>query len=252
MKKLDFSNKTVVITGASRGIGEATAKEFSEAGANVALLARSKVEIDKIASNLGENSIAIVCDVSDYSQVSSAFEEVTSKFGKVDIRIGNAAVIEPIGRVTEVSPDAWGKLIDINVKGVMYGMHAALPGMVAKGGGTIITISSGAAYNALEGWSGYCTSKAATLMMTRSVDLEYRARGIRMLGLSPGTVATDMQRVIKASGVNAVSQIDWDDHIPPEWPARALLWMCTHEADPYLGIDISLRDQSIREKVGLV
>jgi len=70
--------------------------------------------------------------------------------------------------------------------------------------------------------------------------------------LSPGTVATDMQREIKASGINPVSQLEWSDHIPPEWPAKTLLWMCGSEADDYLGADISLREEDIRKKVGLI
>jgi NAD(P)-dependent dehydrogenase (short-subunit alcohol dehydrogenase family) len=78
------------------------------------------------------------------------------------------------------------------------------------------------------------------------------AQGIRALGLSPGTVATQMQREIKASGVNPVSQLEWEDHVPPEWPAKALAWMCTAEADAFLGGDISLRDEGIRAKVGLI
>ena len=88
-------------------------------------------------------------------------------------------------------------------------------------------------------------------MLTRAADKEARARGLRIMGLSPGTVATRMQREIKASGINPVSQLDWSDHIPPEWPAKALLWMCTPEADAYLGDDVSLRDHDIRKKVGL-
>ena len=88
-------------------------------------------------------------------------------------------------------------------------------------------------------------------MLTRSADLEGRARGIRAMGLSPGTVATDMQRAIRASGINPVSRIAWEDHIPPEWPARAMLWMCTPDADEFLGTEISLRDAAIRERAGL-
>jgi NAD(P)-dependent dehydrogenase (short-subunit alcohol dehydrogenase family) len=103
----------------------------------------------------------------------------------------------------------------------------------------------------LEGWSHYCASKAAALMLTKCLHQEMKARGIRALGLSPGTVATQMQREIKASGVNPVSRLDWSDHIPPEWPAKALAWMCTPEADAYLGGDISLRDEKIRAQVGL-
>ena len=88
-------------------------------------------------------------------------------------------------------------------------------------------------------------------MLTRAADLEARDKGLRILGLSPGTVATQMQRDIKASGINPVSQLDWSVHIPPEWPAQALLWMCTPDADAYLGQDISLREEDIRARVGL-
>ena len=89
-------------------------------------------------------------------------------------------------------------------------------------------------------------------MMTRCADHEACDKGLRVLGLSPGTVATDMQREIKASGVNPVSQLNWSDHIPPEWPARTLVWMCSADADGYLGQDVSLRDEGIRKKVGLI
>ena len=89
-------------------------------------------------------------------------------------------------------------------------------------------------------------------MLTRVADKEYRQHGVRVLGLSPGTVATDMQREIKASGINPVSKLDWSDHIVPEWPAQALVWMCSTAADSFLGDDISLRDPEIRRAVGLI
>jgi NAD(P)-dependent dehydrogenase (short-subunit alcohol dehydrogenase family) len=88
-------------------------------------------------------------------------------------------------------------------------------------------------------------------MLTRAADNEARQQGVRIMGLSPGTVATQMQREIKASGINPVSKLDWSDHIPPEWPAQALVWMCSPDADAYLGTDVSLRDQDIRDRVGL-
>jgi NAD(P)-dependent dehydrogenase (short-subunit alcohol dehydrogenase family) len=113
-------------------------------------------------------------------------------------------------------------------------------------------VSSGAATNPLEGWSAYCAGKAGALMLTRAAHLEEGPQGIRILGLSPGTVATDMQVKIKASGVNSVSQIDFATHIPADWPARALVWMCGPEADDWLGRDISLRDESVRRAVGLI
>ncbi len=78
-----------------------------------------------------------------------------------------------------------------------------------------------------------------------------RSEGIRAIGLSPGTVATEMQRQIKASGINRVSQLDWSDHIPPEWPARALVWLAGTDGDEFVGQEVSLRDEGIRRRVGL-
>ncbi len=248
----DFSGQTVMITGASRGIGEAAARAFATAGANVVLTARSTADIEAIAAEIGGTALAIGCDVADYAQVAAAVQTAVATFGGVDVLINNAGVVEPIAHLGESDPDGWGQVIDINLKGVYHGIRAAMPVMEAAGGGSILTISSGAAHNPLEAWSHYCASKAAVNMLTRCVDKEARAKGIRAIGLSPGTVATQMQHEIKASGINPVSQLDWSDHIPPEWPARCLLWMCTEEADAWLGDEISLRDENIRRKVGLI
>jgi NAD(P)-dependent dehydrogenase (short-subunit alcohol dehydrogenase family) len=88
-------------------------------------------------------------------------------------------------------------------------------------------------------------------MLTMCAHKEGAEHGLRVMGLSPGTVATDMQHQIKDSGLNPVSKLDWSEHIPPEWPAKALLWMCGPDGDAYLGEEISLRDEDIRKKVGL-
>ncbi|WP_322890850.1 MULTISPECIES: SDR family oxidoreductase [unclassified Yoonia] len=251
MKKFDLVGKTVLITGASRGIGEATAREFAECGANVALIARTTDDIARIAGDIGERALAIPCDVSRYVQVEQAVAATAKTFGGLDVLINNAGVVDPMGDFGDLDPDDWARTVDINLKGVMYGMRAVVPGMIAQGHGTILNISSGAAHNPVQGWTAYCASKAGAYMLTRTVDLECRAKGLRIMGLSPGTVATQMQRDIKESGIGPVSQLDWSVHIPPEWPARALVWMCSPEADPYLGQDISLRDADIRKMVGL-
>jgi len=246
----DLTGKTALITGASRGIGEAAAREFIHLGANVALVARSKTQIERIASELGDKAIAVVCDVADASSVQAAVDATVSAFGSLDILVNNAGAIHPIGAIGEIDPAAWGQVIDVNVKGVYNGIHAVLPHM--KSGGTIITIGSGAANSALEGWSHYCASKAAVHHLNSCVHHEMQGRGIRALVLSPGTVATQMQRDIKSSGVNPVAQMAWQDHVPPEWPARALAWMCGPDADSYLGEVVALRDENIRRKIGLI
>lgn len=247
-----MQGKVVVITGASRGIGAAAARAFAQAGASVALLARSEAEITALAAEIGPQALARRCDVADAEDVAAALAAVVARFGRLDVLINNAGVIEPIARLAEAGIEAFSAAIDINLKGVFHGMRAALPVMKAQGGGTIITVSSGAAVNALEGWGGYCASKAGALMLTRVAHLEEAAHGIRVLGMSPGTVATEMQVKIKASGVNPVSQLDFAVHIPADWPAKCLVWMCGPEADGYLGRDVSLREDAVRRAVGLI
>lgn len=248
---MDMTNKTVMITGASRGIGAQAARVFANAGANVALLARSQDDIAALAGEIGEKAIAIPCNVARYGEMSSAVATTVQAFGGLDVLINNAGVVDPISHLADADPDEWGHLIDINLKGVFNGIHAALPAL-RNGGGSVLTISSGAAHNAIEAWSAYCASKAAVNMLNRSLHLEEHANGIRAIGLSPGTVATQMQRVIKASGINPVSQLDWEVHIPADWPAKCLLWMCSAEADIYCGDEISLREDTIRRAVGLI
>jgi NAD(P)-dependent dehydrogenase (short-subunit alcohol dehydrogenase family) len=188
--------------------------------------------------------------VAEWVQTEAAVQTARNRAGRLDVLINNAGVIDPIARIADADPSAWGQAIDINLKGVFHGLRAALPLMDT--GGTIITISSGAAHNALEGWSAYCASKAGAAMLTRAAHLEESPRGLRIMGLSPGTVATDMQARIRDSGVNPVSQMDWQAHIPVDWPARALLWMCGPDADDWLGREVSLRDEAIRRRVGLI
>lgn len=247
-----MQGKVVVITGASRGIGAATAREFAQAGAAVVLLARSASAAEALAAEIGPQALALRCDVADWAQVQAAMATVQARFGRLDVLINNAGVIEPIAGLAEADPAEFGRAIDINLKGVFHGMRAALPIMQAQGAGTIITVSSGAAVNPMEGWGAYCSAKAGALMLTRVAHLEEAGRGIRVLGLSPGTVATDMQVKIKASGVNPVSQLDFSVHIPADWPAKCLLWMCGPAADAWLGKDVSLRDEAVRRAVGLV
>lgn len=248
---MDMQGKTVLITGASRGIGESAARVFAEAGANVALVARNEQAIADLTAELGEKALAIPCDVSRYWEVETAVNACVQTFGGLDVLINNAGAIEPISHLSDADPEAWGHVIDINLKGVFHGMRAAMPHMFEAGGGTILTIGSGAAHGPVEAWSQYCASKAGALMLTRMIDKESRDKGIRAISLSPGTVATQMQRDIKASGINPISQLDWEDHIPPDWPAKTLLWMCGTAADDFLGSEVSLRDEGIRKLVGL-
>ncbi len=247
-----MTGQVVMITGASRGIGAAAAREFAAAGWRVALLARSEREISALAEQIGDAAMALRCDVADWAAVQAAVQTVVARGGRLDALINNAGVIDPIARLQDADVASWGQSIDINLKGVFYGMRAAIPVMKGFGGGTIITVSSGAASNPLEGWSAYCAAKAGAAMLTRSAHLEEAENGLRIMGLSPGTVATAMQVKIKASGVNPVAALDPSVHIPAEWPAKCLLWMCGAGGDDWLGKEISLRDEGIRRAIGVI
>ncbi len=251
----ELKGKTAVVTGASRGIGAATAREFAAQGCRVVLAARTASEIETIANEIragGGEAEAVACDVCLYADVGKAVSTARVKFGSLDILVNNAGVIDPIGPLASSDPDEWVKATEINYRGVYYGLRAAIPIMEDQGGGTIINVSSGAAHDPYEGWSHYCSAKAATAMLTRSVHLECADKGIRVMGMSPGTVATYMQVAIKGSGINPVSQLDPSVHIDPSWPAKAIVWMCTEDAAEFAGEEIKLREEDIRRRIGLI
>ncbi len=250
----DFKNKTVFITGASRGIGEATARYFAGQGANVVLFARSANALKALAEDInsaGGAAIAVSGNVASFDDVQSAVQIAITEYGHLDILVNNAGVIEPVARLADSDPVIWGQVVDVNYKGVYYGIRSAIPEMLKAGGGTIINISSGAATGAMEGWSHYCSTKAAVLSLTRCTHKEYGDKGIRIVGLSPGTVATEMQVVIRESGINPVSQLDPSAHIPTEWVAKTIGFLCGEEGAEFAGTDFSIKNDEGRKSVGL-
>ena len=247
-------DKVILITGASRGIGEAAARLLAAEGAKVMLAARSAGAIETIAQEIrdsGGQAAAVVCDVADAAAVQTAVAKTVETFGALHVLLNNAGLIDPIARLTDSDPAAWSTVVDVNLKGVYYGMHAAVPEMVTAGGGTVINISSGAATGALEGWSHYCATKAAVLSLTKCGHKELADHGITVVGLSPGTVATEMQVQIKASGINPVSRLDPGVHIPPDWVAKAIAYLCGPGGQKYAGGDFSLKTDEGRAEVGL-
>ncbi|WP_151720245.1 SDR family oxidoreductase [Gemmobacter serpentinus] len=244
-------DQVVAITGASRGIGATAARYFADAGARVALIARDATALAQLAQEIGPQILALPCDITEWAAVEAAFAQIRAEWGRLDVLVNNAGVIDPIARLWEADPAAWARLIDVNLTGVFHGMRAALPLLRGAKRPSVLTLSSGAAHRPLDGWSAYCASKAGAAMLTRALH-EEEGSWLRVMGLSPGTVATDMQVKIRNSRINPVSQLAWEDHIPADWPARALVWMCDPAADRFCGQEISLRDPDIRQEIGLI
>jgi len=254
LQTLDFSGQSALVMGASKGIGLATAKTLAAYGANVVLAARSSAAIEeqaKVIRSDGHSAFAIACDVSDYNSVTNAVEYTVKKNGRLDILVNNAGVIEPLASLVESDPEIWGRAADINYKGVYYTMRAAIPNMLKQGSGTVINMSSGAANSALVGWSHYCSSKAAAKKLTEVAHKELADKNIRVVGLSPGTVATTMMEKIRDARINPVSDLNWDVHIPPEWVGEGVAFLCGAEGAEFAGTDFSLKTVEGRKRVGL-
>ncbi|MCK5860403.1 MAG: SDR family oxidoreductase [Abyssibacter sp.] len=249
-----MTRQTVLITGASRGIGATTARVLAAQGRQVVLASRDQSALRALADEINAGpgrALALPCDVTQPTSVQAAVEQCVEQFGRLDVLVNNAGVIDPVAYIGDVDVDAWARVVDINYKGVFYGMRYAIPQMLTQGGGTIINLSSGAATKAIEGWSHYCSTKAAVLSLTQCAHEEYGERGITVVGMSPGTVATDMQATIRASGINRYSRLAPTAHIPPEWAAQAIAFLCTDAAREFAGRDFSLKTTEGRARVGL-
>lgn len=248
---MGLQGKIALVTGASRGLGEGAARALAREGAAVMLLARDGDLAQKVASEIvaaGGKAEALACDVSDYPSVERAVADTRQRLGGLDILVNNAGVIEPIAEIAASDPAVWARNIQINLIGAYYVVRAVLDRML-QNGGTIINVSSGAAYRPLEGWSSYCSAKAGLAMLTRSLMLE--TTGVRIFGFSPGTIDTDMQVKIRASGLSQVSQIPRGNLSPVEHAVSGLLYLCNDVSDDLRGQDVSMRDDAFRKRIGL-
>ncbi len=251
-KKL--AGKVAVITGASRGIGRATAFEMAQSGAATILTARTAEACGPVAESIrseGGKAEAIACDVSQYADVERLIDSALERYGQLDILVNNAGVIEPISLLETCDPDSWARNIIVNLVGVFHGCRAALPRFRQAGRGVIINLSSGAAHRPLEGWSAYCAAKAGTAMLTAAVALEAGDGGIRVYGFQPGVVDTSMQETIRGSGINEISGLDREQLADPSEPARVIAWLCTDDAADLAGSELSISDQELRRRAGL-
>jgi NADP-dependent 3-hydroxy acid dehydrogenase YdfG len=182
MTSLD--GKAAFVTGASRGIGAAVSRALSEAGVFVGLASRS-------GDDLGlQNAIGVRCNVADPAEVDSAVARTVERFGRLDILVANAGV-GAYGTFLDLSPDHLEEMIDVNLKGTIYAVRAALPHLLESGEADIVTVASEAGRRGLPYEAVYCASKFGQVGFTRALDHELRERGVRCTNVCPGGVATD-------------------------------------------------------------
>ncbi|HYG45388.1 MAG TPA: SDR family oxidoreductase, partial [Bordetella sp.] len=241
-----LDGKTVAITGAGRGIGAAVTLRLLQLGARVIALVQPDTrnpDLDAIDASLAARLAIVPADVTSTASVSSAAQRCRELAQGIDVLINNAGIIEPIGKLAEVDPDRWGQVLAVNATGAMRSARAFLP-MLIERQGTLVNMSSGAAYKPMEGWSAYCSSKAALVMVSRSIDLEYRAQGVRVFSLGIPPTDTSMQASIRHSGINEVSLIPQSELHPPAKTAEVVAWLCSPEARAFEALEIDVRDEA--------
>jgi len=194
MSNKNIEGKVVVITGASSGLGEATAWHLSEQGASVALAARRTNRIESLANDIkdnGGNAIAVTADVTDRDQVKQLVDQAVEEFGKIDVIINNAGLM-PFAPLERLNIDEWDQMIDVNIKGVLYGIAAALPYMKEQESGHIINVSSVAGHKVNPGGTVYCATKHAVRAISEGLRQEVKPYNLRTTIISPGAVDTEL------------------------------------------------------------
>jgi NAD(P)-dependent dehydrogenase (short-subunit alcohol dehydrogenase family) len=194
-----LDGRTALVTGGGRGLGAAIAASLSSHGAHVGVLSRTAAEVRRVAADVG--GTALVADVTDPDRLASTLQ----RFGEVDVLVANAGVVWPLGRFADADIAAWEEAVRINLFGAVRVVRACVPGMVARGYGRIVSISSGAA-NApgMPSANAYSTSKAALDMFTLHLAGELDGTGVTANAVRPGVVDTDMQTFMREQPLDRV------------------------------------------------
>ncbi len=220
----NIEGKVVVITGASSGLGEATARLLSTQGACVVLGARRFDRIQKLANELsagGGKAIAIATDVTRYDQVGKLVDAAVQAFGRVDVMINNAGLM-PNSPLERLKIDDWDRMIDVNIKGVLYGIAAALPHMKKQKAGHIINVSSVAGHKVRPSNAVYAATKHAVRILSEGLRMEVKPYNIRTTIISPGAVATELPNSVTEPDVAESVRKIYENAIPAESFARVV------------------------------
>jgi NAD(P)-dependent dehydrogenase (short-subunit alcohol dehydrogenase family) len=197
---MDFQEMTAVITGASRGLGRAVALRFGRAGANLGLFARTPADLQAVAREVDGDCRVVVGDVSEPDDVRGLMAKTRDRFGRIDVLINNAGIIGPARFLADADPDAWEKVIGVNLDGVYLCCREVLPMMTDQGGGHIVNITSGLSRMAFPRFAAYCAAKAGVEALTRCLAEEFREKGIRVNAVDPGVMDTPMQERLRNLG----------------------------------------------------
>lgn len=255
-----LSGQVAVITGGGRGLGAAVGELFARHGARVVLVARTGSEVEALAARLrgeGLEALALRADVSNMEECKAVVERVVDHYGRIDLLINNAAVAHPFQRIEEVDPLQWVEAVNINLMGSFYLARFALPGMLERGHGRIVNVSSGLALRVRVGQSAYCVSKAGLEMLMRGLALETEGTDVVITSYDPGMIDTPMQEEQRALDAAAL-RIDtemfhnaWREGRlrDPAYVAQGMLWLMGHWGDDKNGQRFSFNDEEFRDTI---
>ena len=230
----NIAGKVVVITGASSGLGEAAARHLSADGACVVLGARRVDRLEALAAELangGGKALALATDVTRVDQVKALVDAAVKAYGRIDVIINNAGLM-PQSLLERLKIDEWDRMIDVNIKGVLYGIAAALPHMKAQKSGHVISVSSVAGHKVRPGGTVYSATKHAVRVISEGLRQEVKPYNIRTTVISPGAVDTELPDLITDPDVAVAMRKFYDDvAIPADSFARAVVFAMSQPDD---------------------